>query len=95
MADFTPADVTPSLPPLWVQLATMALRHGLTALAGFLVTKGLLSDGQSGAFVDVAFGLLAAAVSAGWSTVSALAKRSKFFDALYHPAPKATTRPDL
>jgi hypothetical protein len=44
-------------------IAGSAVRHGLTLAGGYLVAKGVISDGQSAEFV----GLGMAVVAFGWS----------------------------
>jgi hypothetical protein len=64
----TPAmETSPALQPI----VASTIRHGLTALAGVLVARGLLTEGATAEFVSVGVGLLVGAIGYGWSLARA------------------------
>ncbi len=53
-----------------MQAITAAVRHGLTVLAGIMVTSGFLASGQSANFTEIGVGIVAAAIGYGWSVMN-------------------------
>jgi hypothetical protein len=60
-------DYIKTLWPLIEPIAAGQVRHGLTVVAGGLITKGALESGQEGAFVQIGSGLATWAAVAAWS----------------------------
>lgn len=56
---------------------TPILRHGLTALAGVLVTVGLLAPDQTGNFATIVSGIIAGILGMGWSFTKNLKQAPK------------------
>ena len=67
MTDVPTAGAPPALPPLAATMLASIIRAALQGLAGVLVTKGLLEDGQSAQFVTVALGLALSGAGLAWS----------------------------
>lgn len=66
--------ITASGNPVFIQLPTLAqqlvkafAQKGLTALAAFMVTKGILVDGQTAQFVDLGISVALGAASFAWT----------------------------
>jgi hypothetical protein len=60
-------ETSPALQPI----VASTIRHGLTALAGVLVARGFLVEGDTAEFVSVGVGLVIGAVGYGWSLARA------------------------
>ena len=59
------------LPPTLSPLLTAAVRHLLTALAGFLLARGLIHPDSENALIQTASGLALGAIGFGWSMARA------------------------
>lgn len=55
----------------------LALRHGLTLLAGVLVTFGLVEPGQESNFITIFSGIILGAIGLVWSGVKNLKQAKK------------------
>jgi hypothetical protein len=51
----------------WKMLVGSLVRHGLTSVAGVLVTMGLVAPGDKSSFVQVGSGIVVGLVGLGWS----------------------------
>lgn len=87
MTDFTPP-ATPAVPPLGTQILTLIARHGLTALAGLLVAKGLLPQAMSDQFMDIGLAVAVGGAGIAWSVVSKLLARATLKAAIAAPVAK-------
>ena len=59
-------DTTPASP-----IVSAVVRHALTALAGYLLARGLLHPGQSEAIIQIGSAMLLGALGFGWSMMRA------------------------
>lgn len=51
-------------------IVTPTIRHGSTALAGWLVANGVIDGAQGAGFAEAATGLVIGAIAYGWSVWS-------------------------
>jgi hypothetical protein len=51
----------------WKMIIGSVIRHGLTTVAGGLVTVGLVAPGDKSSFVQVTTGILVGLIGMGWS----------------------------
>lgn len=52
-----------------ITVLTPAIRHGMTAAAGALVTKGIITAAQSGNFTEIGTGMVIGGIGFGWSVI--------------------------
>lgn len=67
MTDFTPPPAAASIPTPIEQTLALVIRHGATALGGFLVANGALSNADAASFAQVATGLALGLGGMAWS----------------------------
>ena len=86
-----PPPAVDGLTPAWQSLAATGARWALTALAGFLVSKGVTDPTQSGALVEVGTGVLVGALALGWSLVQKWLAKKALVTALALPSGSTLT----
>jgi hypothetical protein len=62
---------------LLTPLISLALRHGLTIIAGVLVTLGMLEPGQETNFISIFTGIVLGGIGLIWSGVKNLKQAKK------------------
>lgn len=53
------------------------VRHGVTVVATYFISKGILLPGQEGSFVDLLSGVVVAAAMLGWSMLQKFTKHAE------------------
>jgi len=66
MTDFTPPS-PPPVPDIVEQILGAVARHGLTTVAGFLASNGLLTKDQTGEFIQLGLALTLGLSGLAWS----------------------------
>ena len=78
---------TPALPPFAEQVVGLVSRHGLTAIAGFLLAHGILQQGQDATLVNLLLPVAVFAAGVAWSYIQKAGAQRTFKAALLTPAP--------
>ena len=75
--DPTNGNGTDSQSQLWKALLGSVVRHGVTVIATYFVSKGILLPGQEGSFIDLLSGAGVIALMLAWSFLQKFAKHAE------------------